>query len=198
MPELLLSPFGGGRREDVCVCVWLCGCSRINACTCAWRARRRQQSPERTLYLERASHDLAWSRPSFLGWGLCTPMCVCVWMLSAGDLQIFEMAVPLRIGLRFHQWLTVLIWLTAWSSFQPTKQPTGKVQIPDCWGIWSAMRWQRRSYSPLCVPKQNAQPPVSLSLSTTFSVCLFVSTTLLDLHILGLSWIWQFDRLSQF
>lgn len=143
-----------GGRMCVCVCVWLCGCLRINACTCAWRARRRQQSPERTLYLERASHDLAWSRPSFLGWGLRTPMCVCVWMLSAGDLQIFEMAVPLRIGLCSHQWLTVLIWLTAWSSFQPTKQPTGKVQIPDCWGMWSAMRWQRRSYSPLCVPKQ--------------------------------------------
>lgn len=91
-----------GGRMCVCVCVWLCGCLRINACTCAWRARRRQQSPERTLYLERASHDLAWSRPSFLGWGLRTPMCVCVWMLSAGDLQIFEMAVPLRIGLRSH------------------------------------------------------------------------------------------------
>lgn len=47
--------------------------------------------------------------PSFLGGGcafvhVCVCVCVCTCMLSVGDLQIFKMAVPLRIGLHSHQW----------------------------------------------------------------------------------------------
>lgn len=49
-------------EEGTAVCVY--------ACTCAWRAWRRQQSPKGGIYLKRASHDLAWSHPLIPQWGL--------------------------------------------------------------------------------------------------------------------------------
>lgn len=108
----------------------MCVCCRVNACTCAWRAWTRQQSPKGGIYLKRASsHDLAWSLPIILLWGLyiciclcaCSCVCVCVHAQCWGFASPTKHLLPLSFGSRTTLPLLIaLIWLTAWSSYQPS------------------------------------------------------------------------------
>ena len=190
---LLLSLLGGGDKMSQCVCVcacvfvcvWVSLCVWVvNACTCAWRARRRQPSPEGGIYLKRASHDLAWSRRFILRWGLCVHVCACVCVSACARVHAqrwgicgsFQRLSPPRTGLHSYQRLVALIWLTAWSSFQPRSSPPARskylLKNRICHETTGG-----KLLSPSC-SQESAEEPVSPSAS--LSVCLlFVSATLL-------------------
>ena len=208
---LLLSLLGGGDKMSQCVCVcacvfvcvWVSLCVWVvNACTCAWRARRRQPSPEGGIYLKRASHDLAWSRRFILRWGcMCVHVCVCVsacarvhaqrWGICGSFQRPFppEDRTALLPTARSANLTDSLVQLSA------KKQPTSKVQVP---AEESYLPWDDRGEAAL--PELFPGKRWRACLTLRLFVCLLVVCqryTVKTFTFSGLSWMWQFDRLSE-
>lgn len=178
MSEFALPLEGTTNRGYLSLCVDL----GVNACTCAWRAWKRQHFPKGGIYLKRPSHDPAWSLSFRLLRGLricvCTVSseCVCVgWRLRICSSLLSAHSTNLTDS---------LVQLSA------KKQPTSKVQIPA-----------EDSYLPLydrgesTLPKGNGELPISLYACKSFSL-LFASATIHTSTFIDSAWCWQFDRLS--
>lgn len=151
--------------------------------------------PKKGIYLKRASHDLSWSCPFILEWGLCVHVCLCACMLTVGDLQIFLTAVSPENRTALPPMAHKTNLTDSLVQLLAKKLPTStKSKIP---AEVSYLPWDDRGEAavPTLFP---GKCWTAVSLSASLSVCmLFVGTTLLGLHFSGLSWIWQFDKLSR-